>query len=190
MLLLLDNYDSFTYNLHDYFSQLLEPCLVIRNDEKTLEEVIALHPAAIIISPGPETPSKAGIMMDLIHHFHSRLPILGVCLGHQGIGEYFGAALVKAQKPMHGKTSLISHNSHPVFQQIANPFPAMRYHSLILENINPESLDIIASSETNEPMAIVHKQFKVCGIQFHPESILTPDGIRLLDNWLHWSGLK
>ncbi|MEP7127510.1 MAG: aminodeoxychorismate/anthranilate synthase component II [Chitinophagales bacterium] len=190
MLLLLDNYDSFTYNLQDYFLQLQQHCLVIRNDEMNMEEINALHPSAIIISPGPETPSKAGIMLNLIHHFHAQIPILGICLGHQGIGEYFGATLDHADKPMHGKTSVISHHAHPVFQNISNPFIAMRYHSLLLKNLDRTPLQIIAESETGEPMAIAHHTLKLCGIQFHPESILTPDGLLMLNNWLRWSGLK
>lgn len=190
MLLLLDNYDSFTYNLQDYFLQLQQPCAVVRNDEKTLDEIIALQPVGIIISPGPETPSRAGLMMTVIDHFHQQLPVLGICLGHQGIGEYFGATLEHAEKPMHGKTSAISHQGHPVFKNIESPFQAMRYHSLILKNIHQTPLQIIATSENGEVMAIAHPHFKLCGIQFHPESVLTPDGMLLLDNWLEWSGIK
>ncbi len=190
MLLLFDNYDSFTYNLQDYFLQLGKPCLVIRNDEMQLNEIEALQPEGIVISPGPETPSKAGILPELILHFHHRLPLLGICLGHQGIGEFFGADLVHAAQPMHGKTSVITHTGHPVFEQVSNPFTAMRYHSLILKNLDRTPLDVIAQSEHGEPMAVAHPTLKICGIQFHPESILTPDGILMLRNWLQWSGLK
>ena len=190
MLLLLDNYDSFTYNLQDYFSQLGFPCKVVRNDDITLNEIAALAPSAIILSPGPETPAKAGIMPSLIRMFHDKIPLLGICLGHQAIGEFFGATLVKAEKPMHGKTSMIRYLPHPLFAGLNNPFSAMRYHSLILENTAGTSLQPIAASESDEIMAFVHARLKICGIQFHPESILTPDGIRILDNWLKWTGLK
>lgn len=190
LLLIFDNYDSFTYNLQDYFLQLQTTCLVIQNDEMQLHEVAAIEPEGIVISPGPETPSRAGILPELIRHFHHRIPMLGICLGHQGIGEFFGAELVHADKPMHGKTSVITHTGHPVFEQVSNPFKAMRYHSLILKNLDRTPLDIIAQSDDGAPMAIAHPQFKICGIQFHPESILTPDGRMMLQNWLRWSGLK
>lgn len=190
MLLLIDNYDSFTYNLQDYFAQLSASCEVIRNDEKNLEEIIAERPRGIVFSPGPERPATAGMMMEIIDHFHDKIPLLGICLGHQAIGEFFGASLVHAAKPMHGKTSSIHYDHHPVFKNLSNPFQAMRYHSLILEDMEKTDLQIIAATETGEVMAIVHPHYKICGIQFHPESILTPDGIMILDNWLHWSKLK
>jgi anthranilate synthase/aminodeoxychorismate synthase-like glutamine amidotransferase len=190
VLLLLDNYDSFTYNLQDYFSQLGFPCKVVRNDEITLTEIAALAPSAIILSPGPETPAKAGIMPSLIRNFYDKIPLLGICLGHQAIGEFFGATLLRAEKPMHGKTSMLKYTAHPVFEGLNNPFSAMRYHSLILENLHGTSLQTIATSESGEIMAFVHTQLKICGIQFHPESILTPGGIRILDNWLIWAGIK
>jgi len=190
VLLLVDNYDSFTYILQDYFSQLQCPCTVIRNDQKTVDEIIALQPSAIIFSPGPETPSKAGLMMQMIGHYYDKVPLLGICLGHQAIGEFFGASLVKAQKPMHGRTSLIYHNDHAIFGGIETPFQAMRYHSLILEKMEETILDVVAKTDTNEVMAMVHPQYKICGIQFHPESILTPAGLVLLHNRLRWSSLK
>jgi len=189
LLLLLDNYDSFTYNLQDYFAQLGQSCSVIRNDEISLKEITALRPTAIILSPGPETPAKAGIMMEVIQHFHDKIPLLGICLGHQGIGEFFGARLVRAQKIMHGKTSQVFHHHHPVFENIASPFEAMRYHSLILQNVESTPLQIIASTNDSEVMAVIHPEHKVCGIQFHPESILTQNGITILQNWLNWSGV-
>lgn len=187
MNLLIDNYDSFTYNLADYFAQLHLPCRVIRNDELSLEQIRALDPSAIILSPGPETPVKAGVMMEVIDHFHQHIPLLGICLGHQGIGEYFGARLVRAPHIMHGRTSLVIHDGHPVFQGVPSPFEAMRYHSLILEQTEHTPLQVIARTAENEVMAAVHPQFNVCGMQFHPESILTVHGPGILKNWMEWS---
>jgi anthranilate synthase/aminodeoxychorismate synthase-like glutamine amidotransferase len=189
-MLLLDNYDSFTYNLQDYFSRLGKPCNVIRNDEKSLEEIIVMNPEAIILSPGPERPSNAGIMMELIEYFHDKIPVLGICLGHQGIGEFFGASLVQAEKIMHGKTSLVYHQHHLLFENIPSPFEAMRYHSLLLKNVEATSLQIIAATADDEVMAIIHPHYKVCGIQFHPESILTQHGISILKYWLCWYSLN
>ena len=189
MTVLLDNYDSFTYILRDYFAQLGKACDVIRNDDTSLKELIALEPEMIILSPGPETPSKAGIMMDVIAHFHDKIPVLGICLGHQGIGEFFGATLSGAGKIMHGKTSLIHHQHHPLFNKIPSPFEAMRYHSLILKNMEGTGLQIIATTSEDEVMAIVHPEYKICGIQFHPESVLTPFGIDILKNWLQWTSM-
>ena len=188
-MLLLDNYDSFTYNLQDYFCQLQNECTVVRNDEKSLDELIALNPRAIVLSPGPETPSKAGIMMEVIRQFHDKIPMLGICLGHQGIGEFFGAKLVRSHKIMHGKTSLVFHQQHPVFNNLPSPFEAMRYHSLILQDLLSTPLVAIAKTSEEELMAFVHPQYRICGIQFHPESILTPGGITILKNWLQWSQL-
>lgn len=187
MNLLIDNYDSFTYNLADYFAQLNLPCRVIRNDELSLPQIRALDPSVIILSPGPETPAKAGVMMEVIDHFHTHIPLLGICLGHQGIGEYFGARLVRAPRIMHGRTSLVFHDGHPVFLGVPSPFDAMRYHSLILEHTERTPLQVIARTEENEVMAVVHPQFNVCGIQFHPESILTVHGLGILKNWMEWS---
>lgn len=184
MHLLIDNYDSFTYNLRDYFSQLNFPCAVVRNDEISIEEITTLNPSSIIFSPGPETPSKAGNMMEVIKSFHESIPMLGICLGHQGIGEFFGAKLVRANKIMHGKTSPVFHNSHPIFSQIPSPFEGMRYHSLILQETEKTPLQVIAKTGEEEVMAFVHPQYKICGIQFHPESILTPHGITILKNWI------
>jgi anthranilate synthase/aminodeoxychorismate synthase-like glutamine amidotransferase len=186
--ILLDNYDSFTYNLQDYFAQLQLDCIVIRNDEKTADQIEALQPASLIFSPGPETPSKAGVMMELIHRFHSRIPLLGICLGHQGIGEYFGASLVRAARIMHGRTSPVFHTGHFLFQNVPSPFDAMRYHSLLLSETATTSLQVIAATAEGEPMAIIHPRYKICGFQFHPESILTPYGFTLLKNWLEWIG--
>jgi anthranilate synthase/aminodeoxychorismate synthase-like glutamine amidotransferase len=183
MILLLDNYDSFTYNLHDCLLQLHEDVLVFRNDKITISEIEQLQPSAIVISPGPKTPKQAGITMQMIKHFHQTTPMLGICLGFQAIGEFFGAHLAKSYYPMHGKPSLIYHDGDALFENISNPFPAMRYHSLFLENINKDELEVIALTNDNVPMAIKHKQYPVFGMQFHPESILSPDGLRLLKNW-------
>lgn len=183
MYLLIDNYDSFTYILRDYILQLGVECPVYKNDELTIEEIKQLNPSRIIISPGPETPLQAGICMDIIDAFHQTLPILGICLGHQALGMYFGAKLAHAPYPMHGKTSLIKHQGHPVFGQIASPFEAMRYHSLVIEDL-PASVQSIAFSANDTCiMAISHKEYPCVGIQFHPESIGTKDGLQLLKNW-------
>lgn len=183
MYLLIDNYDSFTYILRDYLLQIDEECLVYKNDEIGVEEIRQLNPSRIIISPGPETPLEAGICMEVIDHFHQSIPILGICLGHQALGMYFGAELVHAPYPMHGKTSLVKHQHHPVFENITSPFEAMRYHSLVIENL-PDSLKNIAVSTDDACiMAITHKEYPCIGIQFHPESIGTKDGVQLLKNW-------
>jgi anthranilate synthase/aminodeoxychorismate synthase-like glutamine amidotransferase len=182
-LLLLDNYDSFTYNLYDYFRQLSADVIVKRNDEISIDEITHLHFDALVLSPGPRVPSQAGVMMDVIDVFHSKLPILGICLGHQALGEYFGAQLVKADKPMHGKTSPIHYTTHPLFDGLPNPFTAMRYHSLIL-NAVPAGFTSLAQTDKNELMVMQHTNFPLTGIQFHPESVMTSDGLKLLGNWL------
>ncbi len=183
MILLYDNYDSFTYNLLDYLEQLGAECIVVRNDEKSLEELQSLNFNGIVISPGPGRPKDAGNLMQLIKHYHQVLPILGICLGQQAIGEYFGAQLVKAKNPMHGKTSLIKHQQHAMFKDVPLEFNAMRYHSLILENL-PNELIATASSSENEIMAIAHQQYAIWALQFHPESILSEYGMTMLNNWL------
>ncbi|MCH8903034.1 MAG: aminodeoxychorismate/anthranilate synthase component II [Bacteroidetes bacterium] len=184
MILLLDNYDSFTYNLRDYFLQLGAEITVVRNDEVTVEEIEEMNPQAIILSPGPERPEQAGIMMDLIETFHKRLSILGICLGHQALGMHFGAKLVKAAVPMHGKTSNIEHFGHPVFEGLPDLFVAMRYHSLILSG---GSMNTIASTTDGEIMGIAHEHLPLVGLQFHPESVLTGVGLQLCRNWLAFS---
>jgi anthranilate synthase/aminodeoxychorismate synthase-like glutamine amidotransferase len=185
MILLIDNYDSFTYNLYDYICQLGYSCTVMRNDECTIAQISALENLdCIVISPGPGKPQDAGISMQIIATFHQKLPILGICLGHQAIGEYFGAELVKAKKPMHGKTSYITFNKHFLFKEILAPFQVMRYHSLIIEKL-PENLITIAQTQENEIMAISHCSLPIVGIQFHPESILTENGLQLLANFFH-----
>ena len=186
-LLLIDNYDSFTYNLYDYFLQLGVDCVVFRNDAISIPEIDQLAPDAIVLSPGPERPAQAGISNEIIHYFHTSIPILGVCLGHQAIGEFFGAKLVKASRVMHGKTSEIYHQGHPIFTNLPLSFEVMRYHSLILEAL-PERLELLAQTEEGEIMALSHRNYPLIGIQFHPESILTPHGLQILSNWLNFIG--
>lgn len=183
MVLLLDNYDSFTYNLRDYILQLGEECMVIRNNEMSLEEVSALRFTSAVISPGPKTPHEAGITLPFIEMFHKTVPILGICLGHQAMGEFFGAKLVKANQPMHGKTSLVHHQHHFLFKDIQQPFEAMRYHSLVLNEVEKTPLQVIARTAENEVMAIAHEHLPLAGVQFHPESVLTPCGLQILRNW-------
>lgn len=184
MWILLDNYDSFTYILHHYLLQTGNECKVYRNDELTIEQLKTLNPERLIISPGPETPLQAGICMDAIAAFHDKIPILGVCLGHQALGMYFGAELVHAPYPMHGKTSEVSHDGHTLFADVPNPFTVMRYHSLALEMSGAKDLQALAfSKDDNTIMALAHKQHPCIGIQFHPESIGTTDGQQMLNNW-------
>lgn len=183
MILLIDNYDSFTYNLQDYFLQIGLDCKVARNDEYSLQEFSKLKLQAVVFSPGPKIPREAGLMMELINYFHDKILMLGICLGHQGIGEFFGAKLVKAKIPMHGKTSMITHNNDFVFQNIPQQFKVMRYHSLILSETENSPLKIIARTDENEIMAIKHNTLPIYGFQFHPEAILTEHGLQLLKNW-------
>ena len=184
MVLLLDNYDSFTYNLHDYVLQLGLTCRVVRNDEMTVDEIVSLNFSSAIISPGPKTPHEAGITMQFIERFYASKPLLGICLGHQALGEFFGAKLVKAKLPMHGKTSVIKHNGHFMFDGLPDEFEVMRYHSLVLEDIEKTELQVLATTSQNEVMAIAHPKYKIAGVQFHPESILTEHGLKMLGNWL------
>jgi anthranilate synthase component 2 len=185
MLLMIDNYDSFTYNLVQYFGELGQDVVVHRNDEITLEEVAALNPRHIVISPGPCTPNEAGISVPLIGHFAGKIPILGVCLGHQAIGQAFGGKIVHAKQVMHGKTSAIHHNGSGVFRSLPNPFQATRYHSLVIERASlPGCLEITAWSDDGEIMGVRHRTLAVEGVQFHPESILTERGHALLANFL------
>ena len=180
---LIDNYDSFTYILHDYLLQTGHECAVYRNDAITIKELEALNPERIIISPGPETPLQAGISMAVIDRFHQQVPILGVCLGHQALGMYFGAKLVHTAYPMHGKTSAVSHGGHPLFKGIPSPFTAMRYHSLAVNEFGGTPLDVLAQTEDGTIMALAHKHYPCIGVQFHPESIGTEYGLQLLKNW-------
>lgn len=191
MLLMIDNYDSFTYNLVQYLGELGEEVIVVRNDKITLEAVQQLNPAGVIISPGPCTPDEAGISMDLINRFSGKVPILGVCLGHQSIGQAFGGKITRAEKVMHGKTSLIFHDSKGVFQRIPNPFVATRYHSLIIERSSiPDCLEISAWTENGEIMGVRHRTLPVEGVQFHPESVLSEHGHLLLQNFLHSNAVQ
>lgn len=185
MLLMLDNYDSFTYNLVQYFGELGEDVRVFRNDAITLKEIAAMAPDRLVISPGPCSPKEAGISVDVIREFAGRIPILGVCLGHQSIGYAFGGEIVHAQKPMHGKLSPVHHTNAGVFANLPNPFTATRYHSLaIRRDTLPDCLEITAWTDDDEIMGVRHKTLAVQGVQFHPESIMTEHGHALLGNFL------
>ena len=185
MILVLDNYDSFTYNLVQYFGELGEVVVVRRNDKTSIEEIESLRPARICISPGPGTPDDAGISNDLIRHFGPHLPVLGVCLGHQCIGQVYGGEVVRADRLMHGKTSPVLHEGDGVFAGLPNPFEATRYHSLIVRRESlPEELEIIAETSEGEIMGLRHRQYPIHGVQFHPESIMTIEGKKLLSNFL------
>ena len=185
MLLMIDNYDSFTYNLVQYFGELGEEVKVVRNDEIDLAGVAALKPDHIVISPGPCTPAEAGVSVPVIKEFAGKVPILGVCLGHQSIGQAFGGRIIHAKQVMHGKTSQIHHKDEGVFRGLPNPFQATRYHSLVIERETmPDCLEITAWTEDGEIMGVRHKTLAVEGVQFHPESILTEHGHDLLNNFL------
>ncbi len=185
MLLMLDNYDSFTYNLVQYLGELGQDLKVYRNNKITIAEIEEMKPERIVISPGPCTPKEAGISIDLIQHFAGKLPVLGVCLGHQSIGEAFGGDVIRAPYLMHGKTSMIHHDGKTIFSGLPNPFEATRYHSLIIKRDTlPPMLEVSAWTEDGIIMGVRHKQFKVEGVQFHPESILTNVGKDLLRNFL------
>ena len=189
MLLMIDNYDSFTYNLVQYLGELGEEVKVARNDEISLEEVVAMGPQRIVLSPGPCTPSEAGITLEIIGKLAGRIPILGVCLGHQAIGQAFGGKVVRARQVMHGKTSQIEHSGQGVFRGLPTGFAATRYHSLVIERSSvPECLEITAQSEDGEIMGVRHRQYPVEGVQFHPEAILTEHGHQLLKNFLRGQG--
>ncbi len=190
MMLMIDNYDSFTYNLVQYLGELGADVVVHRNDQISLEEIEALNPERIMISPGPCTPNEAGVSMKTIEYFAGKLPILGVCLGHQSIGQVFGGKIIHAKEIMHGKTSMIHHNNSGVFTGLNNPYEATRYHSLVIEKSSiPDCLEITAWTENedgsmDEIMGVRHKEYAIEGVQFHPESILTQHGHDLLKNFL------
>ena len=185
MILVIDNYDSFTYNLVQYLGELGASLEVFRNDQITLDEIARMAPERIVISPGPKTPTEAGICLGVIQKFSGKVPLLGVCLGHQAIGQAFGGKVIRAPEIMHGKTSQISHDGKTIFANLPNPFPATRYHSLIVERSSlPDCLEISATTPDGLIMGLRHKKFKVEGVQFHPESILTEAGKQLLANFL------
>ena len=185
MLIVIDNYDSFTYNLVQYFGELGADIKVFRNDQVTLDEIRALNPSRICVSPGPGTPSDGCISNDVIRELGPNTPILGVCLGHQCMGEVFGGQVIRAPRLMHGKTSPVYHNGEGLFTGLPTPFQATRYHSLIVEAPLPESLEVTAYTEEEEVMGLRHKEYPVVGLQFHPESILTEHGKELLGNFLN-----
>jgi anthranilate synthase component 2 len=185
MLLMIDNYDSFTYNIVQFLGELGEDVQVHRNDRLTIQEIEALNPARIVVSPGPCSPEEAGISVAAIRHFAGKIPLLGVCLGHQAIGAAFGGNVVRSSTLMHGKTSPIHHNGQGLFQGLPNPFDATRYHSLVVERATfPDCLEITAWVKEGEIMGLAHRELPVWGVQFHPESILTVGGMDLLRNFL------
>lgn len=186
MLLVIDNYDSFTFNLVQYFGELGTKMKIIRNDELNVDQIEALSPERILISPGPCSPNEAGVSCDVVRKFGEHIPILGVCLGHQSIGQVYGAEVVRADRPMHGKTSVINHSQKSVFADLPSPFVATRYHSLIVKRETlPEALEITAETEDGLIMGLQHKTLNVHGVQFHPESILTEHGRTMLQTFLH-----
>lgn len=191
MILLIDNYDSFVFNLARYIRELGCPTRVVRNDEITVAEVREMAPQAVVLSPGPCTPNEAGICLDLIRECYRDLPMLGVCLGHQAIGAAFGAVVSRAPEPVHGRVSMVRHASTNLFAQMPNPFQATRYHSLIVEEATlPAELVVTAWTADNLVMGLEHREFPICGLQFHPESILTQGGHRLLANFLTRAGIE
>jgi anthranilate synthase component 2 len=190
MILLLDNHDSFVYNLDRYLKQLGQSTLVVRSDAITLDAILRLDLDAIVISPGPKAPDDAGCSMEVVRRLSNQIPILGVCLGHQAIGQAFGGKIVRANQPMHGKSSMIEHNGSRLFQNIPNPFQVGRYHSLVIDpETLPDNLKVTAWTVDRTIMAIEHTSMPVFGVQFHPESILTEDGYQLLTNFLKAAGL-
>lgn len=186
MILLIDNYDSFTYNLYQYIGEFEQDIRVYRNDEITLEEIAALKPDKIVLSPGPKSPKEAGICVDVIKRFYKEIPILGICLGHQSIGYAFGATVTYAKEIYHGKASMVSHNGKGIFQGIESPTRVARYHSLaIVEDTLTDEFEISAKADDGEIMAIKHKNYPLIGLQFHPESIYTPNGMKMIENFIN-----
>lgn len=190
MILVIDNYDSFTYNLVQYIQQLNKPLVVKRNKDISIKEIEQLNPSHILLSPGPGNPNDAGICLDVIHYFFNKIPILGVCLGHQTIAQAFGAKIIKATKPMHGKVSQIQHDGKGIFYSLKNPLKVTRYHSLIVDPATvPSSLEVSATTKDGEIMGLRHKTYHIEGIQAHPEAILTEDGLDLLHNFFRKSSI-
>lgn len=185
MILMIDNYDSFVYNLVQYIGELNEEVKVVRNDEITINDIEKLNPEIIILSPGPCSPKEAGVCIDVVNHFKNKKPIFGICLGHQTIGHVFGANIIKAIKPVHGKVHSIKHNDKGVFKGLNNPLNVTRYHSLVIDKNNlPSDLEITAISNEDEIMGIKHKKYKIEGVQFHPEAILSEQGHEILKNFI------
>ncbi len=182
-ILLFDSYDSFTYNLKDYLEQCGAHVIVVKNDDCEIQDLLALDFDGIVLSPGPETPEKAGNLMAVIDTFIESKPILGVCLGHQALGLYFGIPLVKMEVPVHGKVSILTHESHPLFEGLPNSFEVCRYHSLVLPEFENEHLEVTAMSDDHKVMALSHRTLPVWGVQFHPEAILTQHGLQMIKNW-------
>jgi para-aminobenzoate synthetase component II len=184
MILMIDNYDSFTYNLVQYIGELGEKVAVVRNDELSISEIEQLSPSIIVVSPGPCTPNEAGISLDVITHFAGKIPVFGVCLGHQSIGQAFGGKVIRAERLMHGKTSPVYHDGKGVNTNMPNPFQATRYHSLLVEKESlPDCLEVTSWTDEGEIMGLRHKEFAVEGVQFHPESIMTEEGKKLIQNF-------
>ncbi|MBT62173.1 MAG: anthranilate/aminodeoxychorismate synthase component II [Puniceicoccaceae bacterium] len=185
MLLVIDNFDSFTYNLVQYFGQLGEEQQIFRNNAITVEEALALNPDRVMISPGPCSPNEAGVSLAMIEAFAGKKPLLGVCLGHQSIGQHFGGKVVRAERLMHGKTSPVTHRDTDIFQGLPNPMVATRYHSLLVERESlPDCLEVTAETEAGEIMGLAHKDLPIWGVQFHPESLATEQGMKMLENFL------
>ncbi|MCD8231708.1 MAG: aminodeoxychorismate/anthranilate synthase component II [Clostridiales bacterium] len=188
MILLIDNYDSFTYNLYQFMGIFNDDIRVVRNDRITLEDIHALHPEKIVLSPGPKSPKEAGICMDVIREFYDKVPLLGICLGHQCIGEALGGKVSYAKKLLHGKQSVIEHSGTGIFEGVPSPLKVARYHSLaVLEEGLPDCLEILAQTEDGEIMAIRHREYPLFGMQFHPESIYTEHGKKIIENFLSMS---
>jgi len=191
MILMIDNYDSFTFNIVQYLTQMGQDVRVYRNDKIAPEDIDQIRPQAIFLSPGPCSPREAGITVAVVRRFYTKIPIMGVCLGHQSIGFAFGGEVVRAARIMHGKTSLVRHDNKTIFTGLPNPFSAGRYHSLIVKRETlPDCLEISAETDEGEIMGFRHKEYPVEGIQFHPESVLTPQGKRIIKNFLKYTGRK
>lgn len=186
MLLMIDNYDSFVYNLVRYFKELGEEIVVYRNDKVTIDQIEEMNIKGIIISPGPKSPKEAGVSLEIIDKFKGKLPILGICLGHQCVGHYFGAEIIKGKEPVHGKISYINHNGKNIFLDVKNPLRVTRYHSLVINRDSiPNDLEIVSDTDDGVIMAIKHKYYPIYGLQFHPEAEMTEEGHRLLENFIH-----